>query len=166
MSIFILFGLLCSALKNTEDNNARNGVKSISEAAESTSIVISPEVIDTEEKTAKRLKDEIKAKRKALNKAHIEAIKKFKEEVKAKRKTRNKAHRKAAKKLKGEGKAQRKALAKAQQDTAKRVRGEEDAKRKGLDKAYQEAIKALRDEETAKKGSRQGTAGVCKEVQG
>ncbi|CAI7640734.1 unnamed protein product [Penicillium pancosmium] len=49
---------------------------------------------------AKKLKDEAKAKRKALDKVHQEATKKLTDEVKAKRKALDKAQQEAAKMLK------------------------------------------------------------------
>jgi hypothetical protein len=150
--ILILFGSLYSLFDNIRGkNNAKNGEKRKFETADSTSTVISPEDIHTEQVTVKRPRDELKAKRKALDKAHQEAIRKLKDELKAKRKALDKAHPEAIKKLKDKEKAKRKALDKAHQEAIKKLKDELKAKRKALDKAQKKATRKHKDEEKAKR---------------
>ncbi|KAJ5460986.1 uncharacterized protein N7458_002538 [Penicillium daleae] len=152
LSILILFGLLYSLFdKIGGTNNATSGEKRIIQTAESTSNVIPFKDINTEQDTFKRLGDEIKAKRKAIDKAHQKAIKKLKNEAKAKRKACNKAQKEAARKLKDEAKAEKKACNKAERKAVKKLKNEEKAKRKTLEKSQKEAAKRLRNEEKAKR---------------
>ncbi|KAJ5904698.1 uncharacterized protein N7473_001614, partial [Penicillium subrubescens] len=111
----ILFGLLYSLFDKIGGANiATSGEKRIFQTAESASTVISLKNINTEQEALERLRDEIKAKRIAIDKAHQKAIKKLKDETKAQRKARNNAQKEAARQLKDEAKAKRKSLNKAE----------------------------------------------------
>lgn len=133
------------------NNNATNGEERILKTAESTSTVISPGNINTELKSVRRLRDETKAKKYALDKAHQEAMKKLKNEVQAKRRACDKAQKKAAKRLKDEVKANRKALDKINQEAIRKIKDEAKAKRRSSKKAEKKAARKLKNEGKTKR---------------